>query len=49
MKAAVSGFGWVFVKGGSDLGFKTSERSGEDVSRRNGTNIPVGRLGRGGV
>ena len=26
--------------GCSDLGFKTSERSGDDVSCRNGTNIP---------
>lgn len=55
MKAAVSDFGWVFelfVMGGSDLGFKTSERSGDDVSWRNGTNI-AGRggtnTGRGGV
>ena len=49
MKAAVSGFGWffeLFVMDESDLGFKTSERSGDDASWRNGTNI---LLGRGGV
>jgi hypothetical protein len=34
--------------GCSDFGFKTSERSGDDVSWRNGTNIP-GRRPRGGV
>lgn len=48
MKAAVL-FGRVFdvvrdvSDGELDLDFKTSERSGEDVSLRNGTNMPVGR------
>lgn len=31
----------------SDLGFKTSERSGDDASWRNGTNI-LGAYGSGG-
>ena len=51
MWGAVSGFVCVFelfVMSSSDLGFKTSERSGDDVSWRNGTNIPR-RRPRGGV